>query len=85
MATVITETELIEALSVAMKASGPTEAMTVAELQAATRLGEKRLRRALHALKRDQRLVVHQVVRETLDNRPCVVSAYTIRAAPRKR
>lgn len=75
---VITEAEILDALAAAAKGTGPKSAKTIAEMADDTRRSLPKVRTALARLKRDGRLVVHQVIREGLDGRQCRVSAYTI-------
>lgn len=73
---VITESELLDALSTASKE--PEDARTIGELMTETGLSQKRVRAALHAFNSKQRLVVHRVTRTALDGRAASVPAYTI-------
>jgi hypothetical protein len=85
MASVITETELLDALAQAVVGNGPADARTSAEIRQATGLSEKRVVGALHVLANQGRLQVHRVARRALDGRTIVVPAYTITPAPSTR
>jgi hypothetical protein len=74
----ITEAELLDALAQSVSGTAPENAQTISEMMAATGLGEKRMRRALAALKATGRLQAHSVPRESLDGRPIRVPAFTI-------
>lgn len=81
----ITKAELLEALAKAQPgASGPEEAMTSAEMAEAFGIGEKRLRKALHALKNEGRLEHTPVIRTSLDGRRIVTAGYVLIANPDK-
>lgn len=76
----VTEADLLAALETASDA--PEDARTVLEIREATGIGEKRLRRAMTALRDEGRLMLHKVVRRALDGKAIMVPAYTI--APKK-
>jgi hypothetical protein len=80
----ITESEILAAIAAEARGNGPKEAKTGPEIRDALSIGEKRFRRAFRQLKREGRLVVHQVMRESIDGRPVMVPAYTITPAKRK-
>lgn len=77
----ITTADILDALVTASTA--PEDARTMAEIRQETRIGEKRLRAALVAIREEGRLQVHHVVRRDLSGKPQKVPAYTI--APKKK
>lgn len=74
----ITEQDIHDALAASVAGNAPENARTLAEIQSMVAVGEKRLRRALGAIQAEGRLVVHKVMRRSLDGRPILVPAYTI-------
>ena len=74
----ITESELFDALAVAAKGTSPAEAKTVQELADEAGIHERAVRKALAAMKKAGRLVIHTVTREALDGRQCRIAGYTI-------
>ncbi len=81
----ITQAELLDALAAATPGKGPDDARTTSELLDEARasganVGRDALLDALHAIRKEGRLVVHSVVRESLLGKPTRVPAYTILA-----
>lgn len=74
----ITESALLDALAGAVRGSAPADARTVMELMDCSSVGERAVRKALHRLKADGRLVTHSIIRESLDGRKIRLPAYTI-------
>lgn len=82
---VITESEIVQALSAAAAGQGPEEARTVAELMADTGLSVEKIRNALKAMQSAGRLTVHSVKRPALDGTMRHAPAYTVTPAPKRR
>lgn len=78
---VISDSEIMQALTAASGGSGPDEARTVAELCQITKQTDTRVRSALKQLKLSGRLELHRVRRESLDGRMAVVTGYTVKPA----
>lgn len=72
----ITQDELIEALASA--GAAPTEARTVAELEASTGWPARKIRDAIGRLAMQDRIAVHQVKRPQINGTMRLVSAYAI-------
>ena len=83
MATVITQSDLLEALRTANAA--PAEARTVAELVALTGWDKGRVREAIGKLAMQNRIIVHQVTRRSIDGRNMSSPAYTILPPPKRK
>lgn len=81
----ITEGELLEALTAAVRGAAPKDAKTVQEIADSSGVGYKRARRALALLKQQGRLVVHWIHRESLDGRQILVAGYTINPPSKKK
>lgn len=79
----ITETDILEALADSVSGTGPEGAKTTTEMASETGLSHVRIIKALHVVKGEGRLVVHRVLRRSLDGKLKPTSAYTI--APKKR
>ncbi len=82
MATVITQAELVDALSKAYTA--PAEAQTVNELVVSTGWPIKKVRDAIGALAMAGRIEVHQVQRRQISGSMKRVPAYTILAKKKR-
>lgn len=80
MATVITESEILEVLAQAARGQEETAARTVEELHESTGIRPSLIRKALRQHKAAGRLVLHHVLRERLDGTYRPVPAYTIAA-----
>ena len=78
----ITEAEILDALAIAIKGDAPNDAKTTREMCQETGLKPARVVKALHAFESEGRLVVHQVLRRSLDGKMKPCAAYTI--APKK-
>ena len=74
----ITRAEILDAITAAQRSSEPKDANTFQELLEATGIARLALLRVLHTLKREGRLLVHQVQRTSIDGRTRPVPAYTI-------
>lgn len=74
----ITESDLLDALSLATNGDGPEDARTLNELITEKKIPRDRMLDALKALRSAGRLTVHRVMRETIDGRRTPVPAYTI-------
>ena len=74
----ITEAELLDALAASIGGIGPTDALTVSEMEQDTGLSVKMIRRALQQANREGRLVPHRVMRRAMDGRASIVPGYTI-------
>lgn len=85
MATVITEAELLEAISRAMQRSSAVDAPTMDEIRAAFTIGEKRLYRVMRGLVRQGEAEVVPVIRHSVDGRPITVPGYRAVKRSRKR
>jgi hypothetical protein len=83
MAVVITQNELLDALTRASAA--PTEARTVAELHELVGWPKDRIREAIGKLAMQDRISVHQVKRAQIDGTMRSVPAYAIKPAVTKR
>ena len=83
----ITESELLDALTLATAGAGPAEARTCAEIVEETGIALGRVRKALKEAKRAGRLNIHSVSREALNGSRIFVAGYTITPAspPAKR
>lgn len=82
---VISESEILEALAKAGSGSGPEDARTIRELEAATGIGHQRIRKALRIYQQKGRLVVHKAYRAALDGAFRHVPTYTILPQKKRR
>lgn len=78
MASSITESELLAALASAVTSDAPEDARTAQELSRETGIPVTRVRVGLQALQRDNRLMVHPVMRRRIDGAGSIVPAYTV-------
>ena len=75
----VSEAEILSELEGALAVSlGPTDAKTRQEFQQAKGWSEEKTLRALKALGKQARLMVHQVQRKSIDGRDVWVPAYTV-------
>lgn len=75
----MTENELLEAIQEALlKDSGSSGHLTMNEISEATGMSYKRVTAVLHRLKKEGRLEIKQVYRETLSGRMAPSPAYRI-------
>lgn len=82
MATVVTENELVEALTAARTA--PSAARTVREMAKLTGWSHDKISQEIGHLAMQNRIEVHYVVRPDVTGRPSRRPAYTILPAPKK-
>lgn len=81
----ITENELLDALTTAVRGSAPEHARTAQEMADGLNIYVGRVRRTLGKLQRAGRLAIHRVERTDLSGRPQVLPAYTILPPPKKK
>ena len=77
----ITEAELIDALSSAMRSDAPEDARTVRQLADLAGVPESRIAKILRTLNAQGRVTPHRVPHVGVDGRRMTVPAYTIRPA----